>query len=183
MLPVPKEGERVLRLDLTRADTETLEFQETLALPPGSGTDDVIAAGSTEVAGTIERGAKGYHLEGGVTGSAILRCVRCLAEFPFEYAERFDIQLLPASGAPREEETRLGRDELETRFYAEPTLDLAELATEQFTLAVPMKPLCSADCRGICPRCGANLNQGLCPCPKDQQDARFAPLLDWRAHE
>ena len=173
----------MLRLDLTRADTEPLAFQETIGLPAGSGTDDVVDGGSAQVAGTIERGARGYHLEGAVSGSARLRCVRCLAEFPFEYAERFDVQLLPATGAPREDETRLGRDELECRFYTEPMLDLREVAAEQFTLAVPMKPLCTADCRGICPRCGANLNQGPCPCPKDEPDARFAPLLDWRAHE
>ncbi|MFI5167449.1 MAG: YceD family protein [Thermoanaerobaculales bacterium] len=173
----------MLRLDLTRADTEPLVFQERLELPAGSGSVDVVAVGPVQFEGGIERGARGYHLEGALTGSARLRCVRCLTEFPFEYAEHVDVKLLPASGAPREDEIRLGRDDLETRFFVEPSLDLVELAAEQFALTVPMKPLCTADCRGICPRCGATLNQGPCACPKNEPDVRFAPLLDWRAHE
>lgn len=173
----------MLRLDLTRADSEPLTFQEKVELPPGVGSDDVVSAGAAQFEGIIERSSRGYHLEGSLAGSARLRCGRCLTEFPFEFAERVDVRLLPASGAPREDETRLNRDELETRFYTEPMLDLVEVAAEQFALAVPMKPLCMADCRGICPRCGANLNQGPCACPRNEPDARFAPLLDWRAHE
>jgi len=68
------------------------------------------------------------------------------------------------------------------RFYEEPHLDLAELAAEQFGLAVPMKPLCAETCRGICPRCGANLNQGACPCPL-QTDDRLAVLKVFRPSE
>ena len=41
-------------------------------------------------------------------------------------------------------------------------IDLGQLMQEQFYLAVPMKPLCREDCRGLCPVCGTNLNTGSC---------------------
>ena len=90
--------------------------------------------------------------------------------------------MLPLVGAPQDDETRLNRGDLEVRFYEEPHVDLAELAGEQFGLVVPMKPLCADSCRGMCPRCGVNLNQGTCSCPPETDD-RLAALQDWRPSE
>jgi uncharacterized protein len=47
---------------------------------------------------------------------------------------------------------------------------------EQFYLSLPMKPLCRADCRGLCPSCGTNLNRGACDCRAGWEDTRFAAL-------
>ncbi|HVN76740.1 MAG TPA: DUF177 domain-containing protein [Thermoanaerobaculaceae bacterium] len=172
----------MLRIDLTRADTEPLEFDERPAVQPAAGGEDVVSVGPVAIAGRVERAGKGYLLEGEVEGKARLRCVRCLAEFDFPFAERVDLHLLPLAAAPQDDETRLGRTDLEVRFYEEPQVDLAELAAEQFALAVPMKPLCAESCRGLCPRCGANLNQGACPCPPETDD-RMAALKEWRPSE
>jgi len=170
-------------IDLTRADIEPVVFRETVELPPDSGGEDVVSVSPVELSGSVERSGKGYHLAGEARGAVQLRCVRCLTEFGFEFGERFAIQLSPADSAPQDEETRLGRDDLDTRFYAEPRTDLEELAAEQLALAMPVKPLCRADCRGLCPRCGANLNLGPCGCPEQRSDDRFAPLLEWRPSE
>ncbi len=182
MLHGPRKGVRVLRIDLTRADTEPLEFDERLTVQPADGGEDVVSAAPVAITGRVERAGKGYLLEGEVEGGAKLRCVRCLTEFDFEFADRLDLHLLPVTAAPQDDETRLGPGDLEVRFYAEPHVDLAELAAEQFALAVPMKPLCADDCRGLCSRCGANLNQGACPCPP-QTDDRLAALKEWRPGE
>ncbi len=176
------EGVRVSWLDLTRADTEPLTFSEHPPLSTQSGGTDIVSVGGAGFDGRVERAGRGYLLEGTLEGKATLRCARCLSEFDFPFAERLQVHLLPAAALPREDDTRLGRDDLEVRFYDEPRVDLGELATEQFALALPMKPLCAETCRGICPRCGANLNQGACGCPPETDD-RFAPLLDWRPSE
>ncbi|HVN31441.1 MAG TPA: DUF177 domain-containing protein [Thermoanaerobaculaceae bacterium] len=170
----------MLWIDLTRADTEPLVFSERPVLTPQSGSEDVVSVGGVEFDGRVERADRGYLLEGRVQGAARLRCVRCLGEFDFRFAERMALHLLPSSALPQDEERRLEMGDLEMRFYDEPKIDLAEVAGEQFALSVPMKPLCAETCRGICPRCGANLNLGPCSCP-EKSDDRWAPLLDWRA--
>jgi DUF177 domain-containing protein len=169
-------------LDLTRADTEPLAFSEHPVLSPQSGGEDVVSVEGVEFDGSVERAGRGYLLEAVLKGRARLRCGRCLAGFEFPFTERMQLHLLPSAALPQDDETRLGRDDLEVRFYEEPRVDLAEVAAEQFALALPMKPLCTEDCRGICPRCGANLNEGACSCPPERDD-RFAPLLDWRPNE
>ncbi len=172
----------MLWIDLTRADTEPLVFSERPVFPPQTGGEDVVSVDGVEFEGRVERAGRGYLLGGRVQGAAKLRCGRCLAEFGFPFAERLELHLLPVATLPQEEETRLGRDDLEVRFYDEPRVDLTEVAAEQFALALPMKPLCAETCRGMCPGCGANLNLGPCSCPPDRDD-RFAPLLDWRPSE
>jgi uncharacterized protein len=47
---------------------------------------------------------------------------------------------------------------------------------EQMYLALPMKPLCRDDCRGLCPTCGANLNLAACGCKNEWEDPRLAVL-------
>lgn len=167
------------RIDLTRADTEPLSFERRLRVPAETGGEDVVSVGEVEVTGSVEKAGRGYLLEGAVRGEARLRCVRCLGEFPFLVAERFELQLLPFAEVPRVEEHRLGRGDLAVRFYTVPELDLAELAGEQIELVVPMKPLCDENCQGLCPRCGRDLNQGSCGCPKNAEQ-RWAPLLGFR---
>ena len=56
-------------------------------------------------------------------------------------------------------------------------LDLAQLTWEDLLLFLPSKLLCRDDCKGICPQCGKNLNEGTCECKKEI-DPRFAALLD-----
>ena len=56
-------------------------------------------------------------------------------------------------------------------------LNLDELVEEDVNLALPSKYLCDEDCKGLCMKCGKNLNDGQCNCKKDV-DPRFAALLD-----
>ena len=51
---------------------------------------------------------------------------------------------------------------------AEDEVDLAELARDAFILDMDTKTLCSEDCKGLCPRCGADLNLGPCSCKKEK---------------
>ena len=61
-------------------------------------------------------------------------------------------------------------------YYRDDQIDLNELVREQFYLALPMKPLCREDCRGLCPQCGVNWNTGTCECGSGWEDPRLAPL-------
>ena len=76
----------------------------------------------------------------------------------------------------RAEREGVEEDDLTTAFYRDGVLDIGDLLREQFQLALPMKPLCSEACRGLCPQCGANLNRTECGCAPAWEDPRLAPL-------
>ncbi|HEU5319946.1 MAG TPA: DUF177 domain-containing protein, partial [Methylomirabilota bacterium] len=75
----------------------------------------------------------------------------------------------------------LGVDDLDVDFYENDQFDVARVVETETTLALPMKPLCRADCRGLCPVCGANRNVTECACPARPLDPRLAVLRDWAA--
>ena len=56
------------------------------------------------------------------------------------------------------------------------TLDLTEAMCQYALLAIPMKPLCSDNCAGLCPNCGKNLNDGPCDCTSQDTDPRWSEL-------
>ena len=58
------------------------------------------------------------------------------------------------------------------------TLDLDELVTTDILLELPLKHLCREDCKGLCPKCGKNLNSGSCGCDLKEIDPRFEALKD-----
>jgi uncharacterized protein len=61
-------------------------------------------------------------------------------------------------------------------------IDLGDAIREALILAMPEYPLCREDCRGLCPRCGADLNQGPCACPP-VPDPRWGALEALRNDE
>ena len=56
-------------------------------------------------------------------------------------------------------------------------IDLTKDVRDYVLLAVPMKKLCSENCKGLCPKCGLNLNDGTCQCKEENIDPRWEPLL------
>jgi uncharacterized protein len=113
----------------------------------------------------------GLLLQGSITGQVFVACDRCAESMPYELDVRFDVfESLQGKGEQEEyaERFRQARQGLE--------LDLAAVLWEQFVLALPIKPLCTETCQGICPQCGANLNHGQCECPQHSLDPRLAIL-------
>jgi uncharacterized protein len=103
-------------------------------------------------------------------------CARCLESFPVDVSAAVDSRFVarPATG----DNIELDADDLDTDFYANDELDLGALVETETTLALPMKPLCRAECRGLCPVCGANRNVVACTCPERPRDPRLAALAD-----
>lgn len=57
-------------------------------------------------------------------------------------------------------------------------LDLDELLYSEVIVNLPMKHICKEDCKGICPKCGKNLNEGKCGCPEKEIDPRLSALAE-----
>jgi uncharacterized protein len=126
------------------------------------------------VSGHADREARGLRVRGRLETRLTLTCSRCLEPFSFPVGSRFDVTY--STEVPVEDEVELGGRDLTVVHLEGDTVDLAEMAREQVLLEVPMAPVCRPDCRGLCPRCGANLNQGACGCAESAADPRFAVL-------
>ena len=105
-------------------------------------------------------------------------CDRCLRPVEIPVRCDFDLFYRPAESIAKEEEIEVPTDEMEIGFYSEDGIDLADVATEQVILAVPMKVVCSDECRGLCPVCRANRNLTDCECAPPRLDSPFASLQD-----
>ena len=79
-------------------------------------------------------------------------------------------------GELRSEAHQLRSEELELGFYSGNEIDLREVLREQILLNMQMKPLCDAACRGICPKCGIDLNSQICSCEYKETDPRLQVL-------
>ena len=99
-------------------------------------------------------------------------CARCLEDYPFTLREPFTFVLKPH--VEDTVEHQLDAEDLSLSFYSGDEVDLAPLLREAMILALPTRPLCTEDCRGLCPRCGGNRNQGACRCG-DATEAKPTP--------
>jgi len=126
----------------------------------------------------ITKAGKRVLVEGKIVADAELICGRCLGEFVYPLSIKFRDEVSPVAEYPVEGERELAREELDASYYSGDEIDLDDLVREQVLLALPMKPLCRKDCKGICPECGRDLTEGPCLCRKDRTDPRLAPLQE-----
>jgi len=127
----------------------------------------------------VQKDRDAYRVTGRVQTRLRLECGRCLEPFEIPVDSPFELRYVPepaAAGDDKDVEREVADDDLTTAFYRQETLDLGELMHEQFVLALPMKPLCSESCRGLCPQCGTNLNKDTCACTPSWSDPRLAAL-------
>ena len=124
----------------------------------------------------ISRLGKMIFAEGSIKISATLTCCRCLKDYSYPLDLTFSEEYTPAGVSDEEKEYELTETELNLDFYSDEEIDISELITEQVLLAVPMKPLCSPECPGLCTVCGKDLSEGICKCETKTVDPRLAPL-------
>jgi uncharacterized protein len=105
-------------------------------------------------------------------------CDRCLGAVEIPVSRDFDLFYRPLQSIAQEEEIEIPADEMEIGFYSGDGIELADVAIEQVILSVPMKVICGAECRGLCPVCGANRNLTRCECAPPQHDSPFASLKE-----
>ena len=115
----------------------------------------------------LTRTPQGVYVQGRLTGEHPAECVRCLAEATQTLVADIK-QLYDYPPDPSSEHVIS-----ETGF-----LDLAPLVRELLLLSAPMRTLCRADCKGLCPDCGKDWNEGPCDCENVDVNPQFAVLKD-----
>ncbi len=164
-----------MKIDLAQIPEEGLEIkaEEKIVL----GDDQPVTA---ELDLVVQEVAGEYLIKGNVTVSVGLACDRCLKEFEKDLDLHIDLVYSRASeieGEGKDHEVTAG--ELNTGFIAGDELDLGEVVSEQMMLAMPMRSLCFEGCKGICPKCGADLNKTECGCEIGSIDHRFQVLEEY----
>lgn len=163
-------------LELTqirRPETEVSRRYEPAAFEGRSSQFRVIAP--VDLRFTVSKDKDRFRLVGTVATVLELGCSRCLESFELPVVSSFDVRYLPQSENTGEER-EVEEDDLSDAFYRDDLIDLGQLMEEQFYLALPMKPLCREECKGLCANCGANLNIETCDCQVRWEDPRLAGL-------
>ncbi len=112
----------------------------------------------------LTRTTRGVLARGQFSTKLEVECVRCL--------ESFQLALI----VPMEEMFTFSAASDPTYVIDERWLDLRQPLREQIMLALPMHSLCRPDCKGLCPNCGQNLNEGPCTCSTEDIDPRLEDL-------
>jgi uncharacterized protein len=138
--------------------------------------------GEAELAGPVtghlrlHRTNQGIYVDGIVQASVRLDCMRCLRSFiatlTFPLREEFYPVINVTSGAP----VAGPHDDDAFAIDSHHQVDLREPIRQALVLALPMKPLHSEGCVGLCPHCGKDLNDGPCDCPTDEEDPRLSAM-------
>jgi uncharacterized protein len=120
------------------------------------------------------RSGQDIFFKGCLDGTLEGGCSRCLRRYSFPLNKEFDFVLSPDPSKPGRKIEELDREDLGLSYYSADEIDLAPLLREQVMLALPTRPLCYENCRGLCDSCGADLNKETCACNNSTDDPRMA---------
>jgi len=147
---IPVEG---LKVELSE-DAEAL----------GDLGDEIRPSGPVKGVFSLRLTGETVFVSGEVEAAVELDCSRCGKAFISEVRAALAVDLNPLEVLSGEEEKELHAGDMDVGFYGGGEVDLTALMAEQISLNLPMKPLCSEGCRGVCQFCGQDLNEKNCGC-------------------
>jgi len=119
------------------------------------------------------------RLRGRFAGNFEVPCARCVEPVEIPLAADFDLIFRPVAADADAAERSITPQETEIGYYQKDSLVLEDVLREQVLLSLPVRTLCKPDCKGLCPRCGANRNRQDCSCVGS--DPRWEALADLRS--
>jgi uncharacterized protein len=131
---------------------------------------DPVPSGPLRVTGRLSAaGATRFYWHGQVEGDIVLPCRRCLADATVHVQDESHVIFAEAGSDETDDPDVQVLDERSNQIDLRPTL------REQWLLNVPSYAVCREDCKGLCPTCGKDLNEGPCDCPATR-DSRWDTL-------
>ena len=136
-------------------------------------------SGNLKVRGLAELVGEEIRLHGHVETHVECTCDRCLGPVQLPVKSDFDLTYRPMATIARDGEVvEVSGDELGVGFFSGAGIEVADVVAEQVNLFMPMQIICTPECRGLCPICGANRNLEACRCGEAAHDSPFAALVD-----
>jgi uncharacterized protein len=121
------------------------------------------------------------RLRGHFAGNFQVPCARCIEPVEIALAADYDLIFRPAAADAEATERSITAPETEIGYYLKDSLLLEDVLREQVLLSLPVRTLCKPDCKGLCPRCGANRNSQPCSCDVGPSDPRWEALAGLRS--
>jgi uncharacterized protein len=136
-------------------------------------------AGPVVVDATLDKTGKQVFLSARLETTGSFACDRCTTQFELLLNPEYRMYYVKDEGDAE------GFDPSEVQVVPPglPIIDLTDDVRQTILLSVPLKLLCRRDCKGLCPRCGKDLNDGPCGCPGEESDSRWAGLRDFLTKE
>jgi len=166
-----------MKVDVCRVsrDGEPLEV-EVRGEDVGELRPGVAVANNVRFKGRAVRTGDDLTVCGTAQGAFQATCSRCLAEFTLPFSVSVAVTyVLEAAPGDTLDKVDITCEQLS---YDGIDIDLVPPVRDELVLDAPVKPLCSLECRGLCPRCGVDLNRESCRCEEQPVDPRLAPLKD-----
>jgi uncharacterized protein len=133
------------------------------------GSEDIKLLESIKFEGILSKVDNILTLKGTANTILELTCSRCLEKFSYSTNVVIEERFTENNDANKDEDII---------FIDSDTIDITEVIENNIILTMPIKRLCSEDCKGLCQQCGTNLNFSTCDCKKDEIDPRLAKLKD-----
>lgn len=143
--------------------------------------DDCVFEGPVRVVLHLNRNEDIVYATLTARATLILECARCLRSFRHDIEGKvsFVVQRLKL-GETSPEQSEEGEEENEDNLfflqYNERSIDITNFVRDAVILSIPLKPVCDAQCKGLCPVCGENKNERDCGCVEKQTDPRWQSL-------
>ncbi len=165
-------------LETKEIGPEGLAVDRRLELTPQTGRgEEPIRVGPVHLSGELFRVDGDIAFSGDIETVAALSCSRCVEPFDLPLGLHFNLLYVAAPEETLKGESRVHDDSITISHYDGERIDLDELLAEQIYLGLPLKPLCTPDCKGLCAGCGANLNLEACRCREERSgDPRLLGL-------
>lgn len=139
-------------------------------------SEAVTLTGDVQLQGETERINQRVEVRGTVDADVLLSCTRCVEDIERRFHIPFRAVFVDPADEDAAAEREIGSDELDVSPVEGGQIELAEVVREQILLAIPEQVFCRKYCKGLCPKCGENLNLIDCNCADDDIDPRWAAL-------
>ena len=126
--------------------------------------------------GKLRKGIAHIDVEGRISGEVEAECTRCLRRLTHKLDAPFKATFVTEENYTSEKEAEVRNHDLDVSIYDGEEIDLSDVVREHILLDLPTQILCKDDCKGLCQKCGANLNEVNCNCEETKTDPRWAAL-------
>ena len=179
-LPLNSITETGLELD------QTVDVVDLQPLAAHTREGDAAFNGSVQVSIRAQRSGETIAIEGHARTEVRLTCSRCLTEFDQRLEAVFSARAMPQRQVPTVaagDEIELSAEDMDSLEYEGNSVDLRGEVAQQLIMALPFNPLCRPSCKGLCSRCGVDLNRASCECSAAEATSPFAVLKTFRLPE
>ena len=164
-------------IELSSLDDSPRPFELTLAGEEiDLDVDEAKLIGQVSAQGEVSKRIAQTDIRGHIDATSVMDCVRCLQPVERPVSIDFEVTYVDPDHFAADKEKEVSHDDLETDVLLSDTIDLKDVVREQVLLDMPVQVFCSEDCKGLCRKCGANLNLVTCSCHDDEVDPRWSAL-------